>query len=65
MLKKKFNEIKITESENRVKIIETINHNDYYYIIMKYYINLEDYIDSKEFPLNKNEIKQILIQINS
>ena len=65
MFKKKFNEIKITESENRVKIIETINHNDYYYIIMKYYINLEDYIDSKEFPLNKNEIKQILIQINS
>ena len=65
LFKKKFNEIKITESENRVKIIETINHNDYYYIIMKYYINLEDYIDSKEFPLNKNEIKQILIQINS
>ena len=55
LFKKKFNEIKINESENRVKIIETINHNDYYYIIMKYYINLEDYIDSNKTNINPNK----------
>ena len=54
------------KNENIILIKETINTKEYFYIIMELCIcNLEEYIKMRDDGLNKNEIRKILIQINS
>ena len=62
---KEINKINIEVHKNSIKIIDTFKTKDYFNIIMEYLINLEDYIDSKEKPLEIEEIKIILSQLNS
>ena len=64
-----FDEKKISEKlniENNIKIIETINLKNTFYIIMELcMINLVEYIKIRKTPFSIYEIKEILQQLNN
>ena len=56
----------LNSQENLVSIIETINTEDYLYIVMELcLINLGDYIKIRKEGLSIQELKEILIQLNN
>ncbi len=59
--------MKKLKNENSVKLIELIESNTYYYIVMEYCeYNLQSYINKKRnTPLSIDEIKKALIQLNN
>ena len=67
LLQREIEIMKKIKCENSVNIIDVIEKNEYYYIIMEYCeYNLEDYINKKrEKPFSINEIKEMLIQLNN
>ena len=53
-------------TENSIKLIETIDTPDFYYIIMELCIcNLEDCLKIRENPFSTNELRDILLQLNN
>ena len=53
-------------SENYVKIKETFDYNEAFYIVMDLFnYNLEEYVKLREKPFSINEIRETLIQINN
>ena len=53
-------------SENYVKIKETFDSNEAFYIVMDLFnYNLEEYIKLREKPFSINEIREVLIQLNN
>ena len=58
--------MKKLNSENSVRLKETFDSNDFFYIIMDLCAyNLTDYVKIRETPLSIDEIRQILIQLNN
>ena len=58
--------MKKLNSENSVRLKETFDSNDFFYIIMDLCAcNLADYVKIRETPLSIDEIRQILIQLNN
>ena len=62
------NEIKIMKelkSENSVSLIDSIETNDSYYLVLELcLISLDKYIEKRGGPLSIEEIKEILINLN-
>ena len=57
---------KIINIENSVKVLEKINLGKNYYLVMDLcLISLQDYLNIRNKGLSINEIKEILIQLNS
>ena len=57
--------IKNININDSIKLIETIDSKENFYIIMNLcLINLDEYIKIRDQPLSINEIREILIQIN-
>ena len=53
-------------TENSIKLIETIDTPDFYYIIMELCIcNLEDCLKIRENPFSTNEVREVLLQLNN
>ena len=58
--------LKSLNSDNIVSLIEEIETEDKYYIIMeKCMINLDDYLKIRIDPLSTDEIREILTQMNN
>ena len=57
--------MKKLESENSVSLIDIIETEDCYYLILELcYISLEDYIKMRKEPLSIEEIKEVLLELN-
>jgi serine/threonine-protein kinase ULK/ATG1 len=57
--------IKKLESENSVSLIDSIETEDCYYLILELcYISLEDYIKMRKKPLSIEEIRKVLLELN-
>ena len=57
--------MKKLESENSVSLIDTIETEDCYYLILELcYISLEDYIKMRKEPLSIEEIREVLLELN-
>ena len=57
--------MKKLESENSVSLIDSIETEDCYYLILELcYISLEDYIKMRKEPLSIEEIKEVLLELN-
>ena len=51
---------------NSVKLIETIDSSDFYYIVMELCIcNLEDCLKMRENPFSINEVRNIMLELNN
>ena len=63
-----FKEIEIMKklkSENSVSLIDTIDTNECYYLILELcYISLEDCIKMRKEPLSIEEIREVLLELN-
>jgi serine/threonine protein kinase len=58
--------LKSLNSDNIVSLIEEIETEDKYYLIMeKCMINLDDYLKMRIDPLSTDEIREILTQMNN
>ena len=57
---------KIMNLENSIKVLEKINLKNYYYIVMDLcLLSLQEYLNLRNNGLSINEIKAILIQLNT
>ena len=65
-LKKDINNINQMGGDNNINIIETLETNDYLYIVMELCeCNLDDYLKKRENKISINELREILIQLNN
>ena len=67
LLQREVEIMKKIKCENSVNVIDVIDKNEYYYIIMEYCeYNLVDYINKKRGkPFSIKEIKEVLTQLNN